>query len=202
MGMDVYVESNFVLEVALRQEQHKHCQSLIEWAEQNHIQLILPAFSLAEPYETQVRRAKNRKQLSDDLTREVGQLRRSLPYREYAATFQEVTSLLVRSQEEERQRLHDTTQRITASGEVVPLTGRILIDAIKVQQTLDLSPQDAIVYTSVETHLENAAEGPSCFLNRNSKDFGDPDIVDSLASKGCRILFDFTDGFDYVTSQI
>lgn len=202
MGMDVYVESNFVLEVALRQEQHKHCQSLIELAEQNHIQLILPAFSLAEPYETQVRRAKNRKQLSDDLTREVGQLRRSLPYREYASTFQEVTSLLVRSQEEERQRLHDTTQRIAASGEVFPLTGRILVDAIKVQQTLDLSPQDAIVYVSVQTHLENAAEGPSCFLNRNSKDFGDPDIVDSLASKGCRILFDFADGLDYVTSQI
>ncbi|MGB6295983.1 MAG: hypothetical protein WBF90_07325 [Rivularia sp. (in: cyanobacteria)] len=45
--MDVYVESNFVLELALLQEQHKSCQELLDLAEIKKIRLIVPAFSLA-----------------------------------------------------------------------------------------------------------------------------------------------------------
>ncbi len=58
--MDVYVESNFVLELALLQEQYKSCQELLDLAESKKIRLIVPAFSLAEPYETLIRNNKKR----------------------------------------------------------------------------------------------------------------------------------------------
>jgi hypothetical protein len=48
----IYVESNFVLELASLQEQHHTCTSFIELAVEEHVQLVIPAFSLAEPYET------------------------------------------------------------------------------------------------------------------------------------------------------
>jgi hypothetical protein len=38
----------------------------------------------------------------------------------------------------------------------------------------------------------------SCFLNRNSKDFDDPDIIEMLESKNCKLLFNFDKGRDYV----
>lgn len=53
--MDVYVETNFVLELALLQEQQESCQKLLDLAEAGRINLILPAFSLTEPYETLIR---------------------------------------------------------------------------------------------------------------------------------------------------
>ena len=48
--MTVYVESNFVLEQALQQEQSESCDSLVRLAEAGDISLVIPAFSLAEPH--------------------------------------------------------------------------------------------------------------------------------------------------------
>ena len=59
--MNVYVESNFILELALEQEQSSSCDAILSLGERQDIRLVLPAFSLSEPYETLVRRAKDRK---------------------------------------------------------------------------------------------------------------------------------------------
>ena len=56
--MIVYVESNFVLELALLQEEHDSCDAIIMLAETRDIELVVPAFSLAEPYEALVRRSR------------------------------------------------------------------------------------------------------------------------------------------------
>jgi hypothetical protein len=77
--MDVYIESNFVLEVALLQEQHESCEKIIALCESNKIHLILPAYSLVEPHETIIRRAKDRAKISSDLENQVKQLLRSKP---------------------------------------------------------------------------------------------------------------------------
>jgi hypothetical protein len=42
-----YVESNFILELAFRQEDHQSCESLLQLAEVGSIQLVLPAFCVA-----------------------------------------------------------------------------------------------------------------------------------------------------------
>ena len=46
--MNVYVESNFVLELALRQAQSESCLALVDYAAKGRIILIVPAYSLAE----------------------------------------------------------------------------------------------------------------------------------------------------------
>jgi hypothetical protein len=61
--MDVYVESNFVLEVALLQEQHESCEKIIELSEAAKAHLIVPAYSLVEPYETIARYARTGRDL-------------------------------------------------------------------------------------------------------------------------------------------
>ena len=50
--MNVYVESNFVLELAFLQEQCSSCEKILSLCEARRIQLLIPAYSLAEPYET------------------------------------------------------------------------------------------------------------------------------------------------------
>ena len=50
--MTVYVESNFVLELALQQEQCDSCLKIIDLATDQRITLAIPAFSLAEPHQT------------------------------------------------------------------------------------------------------------------------------------------------------
>ena len=50
--MNIYVESNFVLELALYQEQYQDCERVLSICEAGKAKLILPAFCIAEPYET------------------------------------------------------------------------------------------------------------------------------------------------------
>ena len=59
--MIVYLESNFVLELAFLQAEHEHCSALLRLSESGEIRLVLPAFSIGEPYETWVRRSKRRR---------------------------------------------------------------------------------------------------------------------------------------------
>jgi hypothetical protein len=54
--MRLYVESNFVLELAFEQERHGICEQVLGYVEDGSLGLVLPAYCLAEPYETLGRR--------------------------------------------------------------------------------------------------------------------------------------------------
>jgi len=198
--MDVYVESNFVIELALLQEQHGSCENILALCESGKTHLIIPVYSLVEPYDTLIRYAKNRTRLSNELAIEVKQLARSKPYQEEIDALQNVTAFLIRSQEEEKESLRDTLSRLLKIAEVIPLRSEIVSSALTYQIQHDLSPQDSIVYASVLNHLRTSSSTSKCFLNKNSKDFDDPDIVNTLSGYGCKMFFSFDDG--YVKSQI
>jgi hypothetical protein len=55
---------------------------------------------------------------------------------------------------------------------------------------------------SVLTHLEIHRPPESCFLNRNSKDFDDPDIRERIEKHECRFFAKFEDGLRYILSRI
>ena len=55
---------------------------------------------------------------------------------------------------------------------------------------------------SVLAHLELHSPSESCFLNRNSKDFDDPDVRERLEALGCKFLARFEDGLRYILSRI
>jgi predicted nucleic acid-binding protein len=200
--MDVYVETNFVLELALLQEQHESCEKILQFQQTGKIRLIVPAYSLIEPFETIFRYAKNRSRVSNDLAAEIKQLSRTKPYQEETNALQAFTGFLVRSQEEERKRLRYTVDSLTNIAEVISLDKPILSGATRHELQFDMSPQDSIVYASVLEHLRASTVAQKCFLNKNSKDFADPDIVAALKSNGCKILFNFDAGFEYISSQV
>ncbi len=202
--MKVYIESNFVLELALLQEQNESCENILSLCKSGKINLIIPAFCVAEPYETLGRRAKNRSKLAREVAVEFKQLSRSTPYKdgdEFNA-LQSVTGLLTRSAKEEELRLQQTLNQILERAQIIPLESKILIQAAKFRETLGLAPQDSIVYASIFQNLTiSGSKETACFLNRNSSDFDDPDIVDTLSKYSCKVLFRFDTGFDYIKSQ-
>ena len=87
--MNVYVESNFVLEQALEQEQCESCKELIGIASSGSIRLVVPAFSLAEPHIALMRRGNERSRLSAELQKHLSELGRSKTYREVSGNFSE-----------------------------------------------------------------------------------------------------------------
>lgn len=201
--MIVYVESNFLLELAYLQEQHESCEQVVEFAEAKRITLLLPAFSISEPYESFTRRYKDRRQLLDRLQREISELGRSKPYSTVSAESADITNTFVRSLEEEQSRLDATVMRVLQVSETIPTTPSVLESARRFRsEGLLRSPQDAIVYASVLEHLQRAPGGPKCFINKNAKDFADPDVESSLAAKDCKFFPGFASGVGYVQSHL
>ena len=197
--MKVYVESNFVLELAFRQEQSSSCRALLELGENDRIDLLIPAYSLAEPVETLLRRRKQRRRLKRDLDAELAQMARDESRVQGVDGLAQLTALLIGSVEEEANRLEDIRNRLADVAGVIPLDSANLKSAIRYQNEHDLSPQDAMVYAAVVENLRQFQTGePSCFLNRNSRDFGDPLIVDELRGYQCNLLYSFDRGVDFV----
>lgn len=199
--MNVYVETNFVLELAFEQEQCVSCEQILQLCEAGQAKLIIPAYSLAEPHEKLSRQARNRWNLQQSLDAELRQLSRTASYASRIKSIQDIASLMVQSNEEERQRFVQYRARLLNTGKVIALTADILIEAASCETTYDLKPQDALVYASVISHLRRYQPQQVCFLNRNSKDFDSPDIVDELNQFNCRMIPRFDRGYSFLQSQ-
>jgi hypothetical protein len=86
------------------------------------------------------------------------------------------------------------------TAEFIPLDARILEAAATFRPRYGLAGQDSIVLASVPAHLD-LSKPDSCLLNRNSKDFDDPDILERLQAYGCRFFSRFDSGLRYILSR-
>jgi predicted nucleic acid-binding protein len=201
--MIVYAESNFVLELTFLRKDHEDAERLLALSEAGAITLAVPAYSLAEPYETLTRRAKTRRTLQAQLATEIGELARSQPYAELAETSRTVTSVLAASAEEERLRLGAVVERVIRGAGVIPLTGATMSASLQLQASLGFATaQDAIVYASVEEHLATAPDLPRLFVTQNRKDFLTPDVQTRLNRLDCRLFTSFPAARGFVESTL
>ena len=200
--MNVYVESNFVLEHALEQEECETCAEIIRLAADHRLILVIPAFSLAEPHQAVTAKAKARSRMGDDLRRHLDELARSKPHRDIPATYDALAAALIASAQFERDGVRRATSELLQSAEVIPLDGPTLRSAAEIEIEYGLSGQDSIVLASVLAHLESTAPAESCFLNRNTKDFDDPDIREKLETLGCRFFPKFAPALAYIRTRI
>lgn len=200
--MNVYVESNFVLELALVQEQSASCVEILRLGEAGRIRLFIPGYCLTEPLDTIVRRHKDRRRLRQELNAELQQLMRTFHYQERLQRFHEITDLLLESTDHESERLVTVQSRLLSFAEVIALDAPILARWPRYQVQYELSPQDSIVCGSVLSHLSRSSPAKSCFLNRNSYDFEDPSIFEALNEFNCKLLPRFDSGYDYIRASL
>jgi hypothetical protein len=195
--MNVYVASNFVLELALEQEQCDSCTDLLRLASAGSVHIVIPAFSLAEPHITMMRRGNERAPLSAEVQRHLSELERSKSFRESPGRLGELIGLLITSAERERAGLTRTVEALLEKAEVIPLNTSVFQRAGGIQIPFDMSVQDSILLASIISHLAETKPPQSCFLNRNTRDFDDPSIREMLEDFRCKFFGRFDDGLDY-----
>ena len=198
--MRVYVESNFVLEIVLAQEQHAACKDFITLADRSEVELVLPAFSLFEPYTTLERRRQERHKLREQLELELGQIRRTRAFAKEASA-SSLPALLVESTQEAADQFNAARGSLLRVARLLPLTTEVLRAAVVAEVNHELAFPDAIVLASVIDDLA-VRPSPSCFLNRNTKDFDDPGVRETLAARDCRVFGSFDNGLAYVRAQL
>jgi predicted nucleic acid-binding protein len=200
--MNVYVETNFVLELVFEQEQYQWCEKLLSLCEAKKLSLLLPAYCLAEPHEKLARQHNTRLDLQRVLNAEIRQLSRTASYVSRISQIRDVRDLLIQSNQDEQQRFYHYRNRILGIIEIMPLTAEIIRDGERNEGLYQLRPQDALVYASVFNHLRQFNTNESCFLNRNSRDFDIPNILQELTQYNCRMIPLFDQGYHFIHKRV
>ena len=199
--MIVYVETNFLLEIAYLQERCESCQSILELARLRRITLAIPAISAAEARATWHRRASKRRDFHTELQQHIREISRSEPFRGLRDQSREVVAALIAGGEESRQRLESAIATFEAEATIIPLTGAILTAARWHELGYSLTPEDAVVLASVRSHAEKAS-GPKVFVSQDAKGFAHPTIYDELSAVECKVLVNFADALSYIRTKV
>lgn len=200
--MIILAESNLVLELALQQEQFEHAERILQLAEDEQLQLVVPACSLMEPYQTLIRRRRERKEFRRRLQDEIKLLQRSALHDGMNASSAHVAQILDAGTEIEMESLEQTIDRLMKVCSVPALSLEIVRLGQAMQLGYGLEPQDAIVFATIDTALRGLGTGPKVFVNKNSKDFATPLIEERLDMHGCRLITSFPNACEFIESEL
>lgn len=192
--MHVFVESNFVLELAFQQTEHSFCQRILTAAEQGYLTLIVPQYALTEVFQTLGSRRIARAKLRDLLAKEIEQHRREAEADSPSMDTLEqlLNNLLTTRTLTQKSRLFEIAATLARVAPGPNLTADIMEEAQRQEQVHGLSPQDALVYASVIAGIRVLPiDVPKLFITRNKNDFNKTQLVQELQTHQCELLFNF-----------
>ncbi|MGH2587219.1 MAG: hypothetical protein ACRDJE_20075 [Dehalococcoidia bacterium] len=197
--MNVYVESGFVLTLALQQDDHQAAEKILQLAQQRRILLKVPTFSLSEPFATVHYRANNRNRLIDELRKEIRELGRTQPHESMAGELGQYTIQMAQVLQTQLDAMEAVVLELGHNCELLQLDAIVLTRASSYRAAYDLRLQDAIILASIILDLERVrTPGDALFISQNVKDFENPSIQDVLQRVHCKYLADFTNAVRFI----
>lgn len=191
--MNVFVESNFVLELAFVQQEHSACEKLLLAAEVGQIHLFLPVYSLTEVFQTLGSRRTERAEVERFVRQEIKQHLREVGVvtadMESLGTL--LRDLLLARTEVQTANLFAVTAKLARIARLLPLTTEVVEGAQQAQLRHSLTPQDALVFASVYAGIPDNEVAENIFVSRNEADFKKPELLLELRSKQCDYLSSF-----------
>ncbi|MHB8598819.1 MAG: hypothetical protein ACYDER_18625 [Ktedonobacteraceae bacterium] len=185
--MIVYVESNFILEIVLKQQQAASAEAVLHLAEMGKIEIAFPSFALSEPFATITRRERDQERLGKAIEGMLDQL----------------PIMLTNASRKERDSLWSVISRLVAIGTSLETNKACLTQALAYQMSPGLTSQDSIIYAATILDLQQRPFGESkCFLNKNSYDFKVPSIITELNSYNCWYEHRFAQGLNFIRSSV
>ncbi len=198
--MNVYVETGFVLTLALQQDNYRSAGQVLEFARQGRITLKLPAFCLSEPFATVQNRGNARNRLIGELRNEIRELRRMQPHERLAQELGQHTTQMGEVLHTNQQGLESVVLDLGRTCELLQLDASVLARAADYKAAFDLRLPDAIVLAAIVLELERSqAAGEALFISQNLYDFDAPAIQETLQHLQCKYLADFTNAVRFIT---
>lgn len=199
----VYVESNFILEIALEQKEAVAARAILTLAESGKITVAFPDFALSEPFTSILQLKNDRARFNDSSQVALKQLKHSEMHNRVIAALPPIMNLLTQLWEQELNLLHSTVEVMLRVGTLIRTDVASFRRALVYQKEVGLEPKDSIIYAAVISDLRlQSHEIDKCFLNRNTKDFNDPVIKAELASLNCHYIGSFVQGLNYIQHKL
>lgn len=129
---------------------------------------------------------------------ELGQLARSKALAEQVDAHRSLSATLLGAGEPELDALRRLIIRMLKAIHAIPLDASTLERALAIEERFGLDILDAVVLASVLAHLETRSPEAAVFLNRNTKDFDDPEIVKELNDRHCKLITHFNEALNHI----
>lgn len=187
----VYVESNFVLEIVLEQEQSDACAKLLRMRQ---VDLAIPLFALIEPELTLRNLRAKRTELTRSLENELGYIERT---RSLATEVSNLKSVFTKAAQGAASRYADARRTLLKRARLLSLDGAVW----KVAEHLHadgMQLPDALMLATVLVDRKRTRRR-ACFVNRNFKDFAA--YKDRLEKTNCRLIASFEDGLSFAAQR-
>ncbi len=198
--MIVYAETNFLLELAYRQERSESCQAILALAKAKAVILALPAYCVAEARTTWSRRSLARREFHAGLEKHLREISRSEHFSGLKEESRDLTAAFVTDIEDSRVRLEEAIYDIRANGVLIPLSSENVFQSRMYEILYSLTPEDALIFESVRSHAESEA-GSKCFITQDAKGFA-LRVSKELAQSQCKVLTNFDDAVAYVRNKL
>lgn len=196
--MIVVVETNFIIELVLQQEQSQACEGIVALCSSNDdIRMVIPAFAVAEAGMFLERRTGERRKLvQSDLPNHAREMGRSKPLRRVEEIIEELRAELGQAELEEASRWLDFRIHLDDEIEIIPLTGATFAETVAIQYGHEIQQlPDAIVLASLKGYLEelrgSGAHVPVLFVSRDDNAFRTPAVLKQLDVLGCTYVNSF-----------
>ena|ERR1051326_4672676 len=110
--MMVYVETNFILELAFEQNQDQAVDEILKLAESAKINLAFPGFSISESLSKVTRQSRDREEFRKSLVKELQKLRESRSYQQSVRDLDPALELLQNVISKEPDRLISVLEQV------------------------------------------------------------------------------------------
>lgn len=201
--MITYVESNFVLELALGQEQADSAASILTLASVQRIELAIPTFGLSEPFSRIRQQARDRQRLQREIHPIERELRRAPHTQELADRLAPLSEAILELESAELERLERTMSSILTIAHTIELNAAIYQTALTYRAELDLELEDSIIFSCILADMGTRDRHvPKCFVSRDAKAFFDPTVESILQEYNCRYISRFPQAADYIANVL
>jgi hypothetical protein len=206
--MIVVVETNFIVELVLQQEQSHACDNIVALCSSSAgVRMVIPAFAVAEAgMNLENRTGKRRTLVQNDLPKHAREMGRSKPLRRVEEIVEELRAELGQAELEEASRWLDFRVHLEDL-EIIPLTAATFAETVAIQLGREIQKlPDAIILASLKGFLEelrgNGSHVPVLFVSRDDDAFTAPAVLKQLRVLGCTYINSFVNAEARIRSHL
>ena len=190
--MRLYVETNFLLSLAFRQEQARECGLLLRASREGRIDLRIPTVCFPEAVRAVNHRVRSRRRLRNVLADEVAELHRG--GRPVTARLQrdamDVADRINRLTQQDRKRVIRLRRNLLTENGILPLDAPSAAEAALLESTLRLEPFDAAILAAILLDLRRDPAAGAVFVSTDDH-LRAPEVREQLRVHACTVVGDF-----------
>jgi predicted nucleic acid-binding protein len=186
------VETNFLVELVLGQEQAAACQLLLNAAEEGRFTLHIPAFCLMEVVHKLMGEKQSGTELEGRMALHLKKVQRESPDVDEMQQLERglITVFELRNIRHQEQ-LFAVSEQVLAIARQIPLTAAVFQQVKELRDTTELTLPDACVAASLLSRVAASSEEEMLFVSRDVRAFRSKEVRSLFEERGCDVLFDF-----------